>query len=154
MSEAFIENDFIVFLVGLALSALCAAATWAMTALGKKLKAQGENTIKGMLLNHVAALAESVVHRLGATLVAKYKAAAADGTISTAERNEIALAALAELKAALTQDGVVRLQKVFGWGATEVDAQLQGVLEKKVVEAKVLAAAAKPLTTAPVIAHP
>jgi uncharacterized protein YdbL (DUF1318 family) len=133
-------SGHIVWLVGLALTALSTAATWAVAQLAKKLGAQGEATTKGLLLTQLGGFAAIVVQRLNATLVTQYKLAAADGRITRAEAEALAGAAIKELRDVLGTDGVARLKTVFGWSEVALDGQLRGVVEQKVVEAKVLAA--------------
>lgn len=120
--------------LGIVLTALCAALTFAAVQLARTFGIQGEASLKALLLSQLSEFAASVAARLSATMKAEYARLTADGDLSRDDVKQLADAALKDLKALLTEDGLARLQKVFGWGLVEVDLKLKGVLEQKITE--------------------
>lgn len=142
-SERVVASGPILYLVGIASTALFAAATWAILELRKKLAAQTEQTWKTTLFAELGTFAETVVHEMEATIRAQFALARADGKLTAAEIDQIRAVAMTRMKELVTSAGLGRIRRAFGWDERTVDAQLRGILEKKVVESKVAAAIAK-----------
>lgn len=141
MSETGIQGPLL-WIIGLAVTAFFAVATWALSEWRKKTGAQATATLQSVVLARVLSIVEAVVFRLNATLKVEYTALTADGTLSKEDGKKLATTALQDVKAVLTEQGLAALRGAFGWGPTETDQHLLGVIEKQVVEAKALTAVA------------
>lgn len=127
-----------VFILGTALTVVLALAAVALSHLGAKLHLQTEDQRKILLLDMVDEFAEAAVARIGATLKREYTRLTADKSLSVEDAKALADAAVKEIRELMTETGVARMQKAFGWGPAEMDKKLRGVVEEKVNEAKEL----------------
>jgi hypothetical protein len=132
----------IVWIVGIALTGLLGILSWATLQWSKKTGAEANGTIKNIALYQLAQLAEAIVHRLNGPFTDAWKNAAVDGQITDAEAKMLASTALTQLRLAVTEDGLLQIKKLFGWGDPQLETHLQGVIEKKVAEAKALSVVA------------
>jgi hypothetical protein len=145
-TDRLLFSGYIVWVVGLALTGFLGVAAWALAKWREKLAASAEGALKSVVLSQVAIIAQGVVARMNA-IKQQYDTYAADGKITQSEAKALAAMALKEVKAQLGEQGIALLQKTFGWGQTQVDAHIQGVVEQKVLEAKIPLQVASPITT-------
>lgn len=128
------------WILSVAVTGLLTLLSWAVAKWGKKLSAEADGTIKQVLLAQLHAVVESVVARLNTTMKKQFDELTKDGNLSSEDAKKLADTALTEAKTLMGEAGLASLQKVFGWGLSEVDMKIRGVVEQKVVEAKVLQA--------------
>lgn len=131
-TQSTLMSLFLQYLAPVLFSALATALTWALAKLAAKWGAQGKEAKLAATGAWAAHLASTVVADLEATVVAEFKAAAADGVLTKAEIARIRETALGRLKALMGEHGLEQLRKALGIWAPELDKYLLGLLEKSV----------------------
>jgi hypothetical protein len=127
-----------VYLVAGGFAALCAAGTWALVWVQKKLKAETTVSLKTSIAAEVAHFVELVVRDLEVTLKPKLKLAVGDGVLTTEEVRQLRTEALDRVKFLLATSGLEQLKLAFGFGAEQATSYILGQVEKKVAEMKLL----------------
>lgn len=125
------------------------AVTAALTALGafflflsRKVVTDGNASKVLLVVGRVWHLAGIVVQELNAQMKPALQAAAGDGKLTGVEIAALRTEALTRLKALAGEHGLRELQDTLKLAAPTLDAYLMGLIETKVVDAKVLPAGA------------
>lgn len=126
------------------LSAVGAAAVWALAALGRKLSVDAGTSKGKFVLFRLAAIAEATVADLNVTMKPLIAKASEDGKITPAEAKELRDAALERIKQTLGDKGMKELQVVLGATGGSIGIFIGGIIEKAVDSMKATKALAKP----------